>query len=372
MNKRNSSVILALSAVFLLASCGGGETSSQASQSAASTATSEASSVKAGYTITFETNGGSAIEAVTVDVGGKLSKPADPTKEGYLFSAWYEDSYLTMEYDFSLEVKCSFTLYAGYTADPAYSSAESEEPVGSTLYFQDAHWWNENLGSTSVSFTEIDPTKATEFTPMANYPYDETTMTNVWYIDLPVGATGVMFIRTYTDSTSGELKYGGTHTAFLPLPTDGNDMYILEGSAWTTSPEGHWGKYGGGESSSEASVSSQESGEYTYAVTDIPSWITDDDCIIFAWAWASGASGQWYACNYTSIDEQGHATGLTFDTATEMAGMLLVRCIKDTETPNWDEKGNNPGRIYNKTKDFTLTSGVYEYSAPNDMWVSYN
>jgi len=40
------------------------------------------------YTITFNTDGGSAIAAITQDFGTEVSKPADPTKTGYTFAGW--------------------------------------------------------------------------------------------------------------------------------------------------------------------------------------------------------------------------------------------------------------------------------------------
>ncbi len=40
------------------------------------------------YTVTFNTNGGTAIESVTADYGTPIAKPADPTKRGYTFKGW--------------------------------------------------------------------------------------------------------------------------------------------------------------------------------------------------------------------------------------------------------------------------------------------
>ena len=40
------------------------------------------------YTITFDTDGGSAIEPITDDFGTAITKPADPTKPGYTFLRW--------------------------------------------------------------------------------------------------------------------------------------------------------------------------------------------------------------------------------------------------------------------------------------------
>jgi len=39
-------------------------------------------------TITFETEGGSAVESITQDVGTEVIPPPDPTKEGYTFAGW--------------------------------------------------------------------------------------------------------------------------------------------------------------------------------------------------------------------------------------------------------------------------------------------
>ena len=40
------------------------------------------------YTITFDTTGGSAIEAITLDYGSSITKPSNPTRSGYTFKGW--------------------------------------------------------------------------------------------------------------------------------------------------------------------------------------------------------------------------------------------------------------------------------------------
>lgn len=64
------------------------------------------------YTAQFDTNGGSAVGKVKTDKNGKIERPADPTKEGYLFVGWYSDSKLTKPFDFSAELTANSTLYA--------------------------------------------------------------------------------------------------------------------------------------------------------------------------------------------------------------------------------------------------------------------
>jgi hypothetical protein len=53
------------------------------------------------YEITFNSNSGSAVASQTKYYGEKVTKPADPTREGYDFSGWYSDSQLTNKYNFT-------------------------------------------------------------------------------------------------------------------------------------------------------------------------------------------------------------------------------------------------------------------------------
>lgn len=40
------------------------------------------------YTVTFNSNGGSAVAPIEVKAGDKIAKPADPTRENFLFNGW--------------------------------------------------------------------------------------------------------------------------------------------------------------------------------------------------------------------------------------------------------------------------------------------
>lgn len=61
------------------------------------------------YNITFNSNGGSSVEALVIEENGKITKPEDPTKEGYVFVGWYLDGEL---YDFNEPVTKNIELEA--------------------------------------------------------------------------------------------------------------------------------------------------------------------------------------------------------------------------------------------------------------------
>ena len=61
------------------------------------------------YTVTFNTDGGNAIDGQTVSYNGKAQKPADPEKEGYNFVGWFVGE---NEYDFANVVTESMEIVA--------------------------------------------------------------------------------------------------------------------------------------------------------------------------------------------------------------------------------------------------------------------
>lgn len=66
------------------------------------------------HTLTFETNGGSAIAPVTVRHGNAVARPADPTKDKYTFIGWYVDPEFSAEYDFATVLEADKTIYAKF------------------------------------------------------------------------------------------------------------------------------------------------------------------------------------------------------------------------------------------------------------------
>ena len=128
-------------------------------------------SVATTYTVTFETNGGNKIDSVKVSKNGILSKPTEPTKEGFDFDGWYTDKALKTVYDFDTKVTKSFTLYAKWTE----KENEPDKPTEPTApewknpftdvsendwFFESVKYANENGlmgGTTNTTFAPNEP-----------------------------------------------------------------------------------------------------------------------------------------------------------------------------------------------------------------------
>lgn len=71
---------------------------------------------KTQYTVTFETNGGSAVKSLSLREGDAITRPQDPKKDFFVFDKWYSDKALTKAFNFDTETMPAknITLYAGW------------------------------------------------------------------------------------------------------------------------------------------------------------------------------------------------------------------------------------------------------------------
>lgn len=69
------------------------------------------------YIVTFDLDGGEGTESATVLNGRTLTRPTDPTKSGFVFLAWYQDSSFKTVYSFDTPVTSNMTLYARFVED---------------------------------------------------------------------------------------------------------------------------------------------------------------------------------------------------------------------------------------------------------------
>lgn len=75
---------------------------------------------KVSYTVTFNTNGGSAVSAATVLNGKTATKPADPTREGFIFVGWYADADFKTPFAFGAQpITADTTVFAQWSKETA-------------------------------------------------------------------------------------------------------------------------------------------------------------------------------------------------------------------------------------------------------------
>ena len=99
-------------------------------------------------TVTFESNGGSAVASATVKKGEKVTKPADPKREGYTFGGWYTDAACTTAYDFNTVITADITIYAKWTAATKPEDPDKpEETKQFTLGRDNNSWPHVNIGT---------------------------------------------------------------------------------------------------------------------------------------------------------------------------------------------------------------------------------
>ncbi len=84
------------------------------------------------YTVSFESNGGSAVSAQTVSDGDFAKKPADPEKDGKAFSGWFTsldggETLFQTEFDFSTPITSDITLYAKWSETVLYVSENGSD-----------------------------------------------------------------------------------------------------------------------------------------------------------------------------------------------------------------------------------------------------
>ncbi len=79
-------------------------------------------------TVKFQSNGGTEVESQTIQFGEKITKPAEPQREGYKFAGWYIDIHLSQEWSFDSTVEGNMTLYAKWEKDDG-SEHEPTTPV---------------------------------------------------------------------------------------------------------------------------------------------------------------------------------------------------------------------------------------------------
>jgi uncharacterized repeat protein (TIGR02543 family) len=158
------------------------------------------------YTISFDSNGGSAVAPMTAAYGSLITPPAAPVLAGMVFTGWYKDAALTEQWNFSSDTVGAgdITLYASWR-------------IGTCKVTYDY-----NLSATISTTTEEIVTIGENATPPAT-PVRAGYIFTGWYTDkdltnkvtFPYAPTGDITLY------AGWMKNTGTPA--LPIPEDKED-----------------------------------------------------------------------------------------------------------------------------------------------------
>ncbi|MCU6791576.1 InlB B-repeat-containing protein [Paenibacillus sp. WQ 127069] len=208
------------------------------------------------YTVTFSSNGGTAVSSQTINQNSTATAPANPTKTGYTFGGWYSDVGLTTPFVFTTAITGNRTLYAKWTANSitvifnsnggttvsnlpvSYNSTATApaDPVKTGYTF--GGWYADELLTTPFLFTAVITEDTTLYAGWATNSYAVTFNSNggssvsslaVSYNSIataPANPTkaGHTFEGWYTDA--------GLTTAFAFTTAITGDMALF--ANWTT------------------------------------------------------------------------------------------------------------------------------------------
>lgn len=252
--KKTSFILLGLTGSLLLLGCGptdtdassdSGEKTSEESLTPPDVPSSSSPLDLTGkQIIRFEVDGGTEVADIIVNTGEVAVKPADPRKDGFLFSGWYTEKELKNEFDWSQDIASDWTLFAKWV-DEDYV-APTPEPA--TIYFRDASWWSASSSLTYAKFgndEESDYGAAMEKVRFCNDQYQGVGY-NYWKIDIPDVnlAKTITFFRMGQDN--GITAYWNAYTVTVDLAERGeNNLYDIKATveSWGQAVTGAWGIY---------------------------------------------------------------------------------------------------------------------------------
>ena len=205
------------------------------------------------YTVTFNTQGGSNVGSIKVSDGQKATKPANPSRDGYIFKYWSLEAN-GAEYNFDTAVTGNLTLYAVWekeqeavttytvtfvtgegasTVAPATVNANEKVtlPAEPTKDGYNFLYWSTSEGGSEFNFDTPITANTTLYAVWEEVVYETVTRTlDVTYQDIPVGADG----KTAEDGIIGYFTIGaGMRLEGDCINTQGKSITFTTSSAGT-------------------------------------------------------------------------------------------------------------------------------------------
>ncbi|WEA39520.1 InlB B-repeat-containing protein [Lysinibacillus fusiformis] len=170
------------------------------------------------YTVSFNTDGGSAVSDQSVAYGGKASAPTPaPTKAGYTFGGWYKDAGHTQAYDFTNVITENTTIYAKWKAQTYTVSFNTDG--GSTVSHQSVAHGGKANKPTSV------PTKA-DYT-FGGW-YSSNTLEKLFDFESSFITRNMTIYAKWISNVSPPTSNNSSSTSGSSTPTTNTERIVVE------------------------------------------------------------------------------------------------------------------------------------------------
>ncbi|MEG1510163.1 MAG: leucine-rich repeat protein, partial [Clostridia bacterium] len=184
------------------------------------------------FDLTFEVNGGSAVDTQKV-VGGKFAiAPADPTKTGLSFVGWFKEASFATSFDFASDkITANTTIYAKWLEifDLTFIDADSGASLCAPQRVGDGTFAKAPTSPTKAGFTFAGWYKETSLTTPFHFVSDKITADTTLYAKWVLVDECLTFM--FTDSTNSAYsvakKSGATLPEVIALPAEYNGKPVV-------------------------------------------------------------------------------------------------------------------------------------------------
>ena len=205
------------------------------------------------YTVTFNSNGGTAVSPISgLALGSKISEPTVP-KKGYAFEGWHKEPALTTQWVFASDtVTANITLYAKWGAYDGSFSVGETGPGGGKIFYKFGVGFTMTDDSTTAHYMEASPVVSTSLA-WASGGYVATLLSGTFGTEIGTGRKNTALILA-EDPAAPAAKACKDYYApnnltdwFLPSKDELDELYtnqaIVDSSTeilyWSSSQSGY-------------------------------------------------------------------------------------------------------------------------------------
>ncbi|NBI09558.1 hypothetical protein D1641_05915 [Colidextribacter sp. OB.20] len=172
------------------------------------------------FTVTFDSQDGSAVDSQEIEKGGKATKPDDPAKDGYTFGGWYREAACENAWDFDNDtVTGNITLYAKWedsTVDSEKFTVTFDSQDGSAVDSQEI----EKDGKVR------EPSQPTRTGYTFGGWYREAACETAWDLDNDTVTEDITLYAKWTERSGGDTEEDKTYTITFKLEYAGAEDVI--------------------------------------------------------------------------------------------------------------------------------------------------